>query len=241
MIQNSPAYAVPYLRVSSKGQILGDGFDRQLDTIQKRAEFENIFLKTVVREEGVSGTKDSGDRPALSSLLEALVQDPECSTILVERADRVARDLIVSELLLKECRELGITVIEAESGQDLTKDDPDDPTSRLIRQLLAAVAEFEKSSLVLKLRKARQRKKGRGTGGKEGQKPYGALEHEKDGLRRIQELIDDGYGPSVIAECLNLEQIVTRRGGKWTKQSVHTIVQRLRVEHVEDVTDPAVP
>jgi len=225
-INNPPKFAVPYLRVSGRGQVLGDGFDRQIETIQKRAEYDNWSLLPEVREEGVTGTKEAVDRPALSALLEKLSSSQDCKTIIVERADRLARDLIVGELLLKECRSLGIRVIEAESGRDMTADDSDDPTSKLIRQILGAVAEFDKSSIVLKLRKARQRKKARGEGGKEGVKPFGSLNGEFDTLRRILELHKVGHGATKIAEILNAEHRKPRHGARWIKQSVHGILKR---------------
>jgi len=48
----------------------------------------------------------------------------------------------------------------------------DDPTRVLIRQVLGAVAQFEKSVIVAKLRAARVRKR-RETGRCEGRKPFG--------------------------------------------------------------------
>ena len=66
--------------------------------------------------------------------------------VLVERADRLARDLMVGEVLLAEFRKLGVTVIAADSGTDLTAGD-DDPTRVLIRQVLGAMAQFEQSGI----------------------------------------------------------------------------------------------
>lgn len=220
--------AVPYLRVSGRGQIEGDGFARQLETCQKRAAIDGLALLPAVREEGVSGTKDLADRPALSALLEKLSSEDGCKTVIVERADRLARDLIVSELLLRECRELGIRVLEAESGRELTSDDLDDPTSRLIRQILSAVAEFDKNSIVLKLRKARQRKKrlSGGTEGCEGRKPYGMKPGEAAGLERLRQLRSQGLGPQAIAEILTRENIPSRGGKPWRKSTVHRIIGR---------------
>ncbi len=45
------------------------------------------------------------------------------SVVLVERADRLARDLVVGELILNQFRELGVKVIAADSGTDLTAGD----------------------------------------------------------------------------------------------------------------------
>ena len=89
--------------------------------------------------------------------------------VLVERADRLARDLIVGELILNQLRELGVKVIAADSGTELTAGD-EDPTRTLIRQVLGAVAQFEKAVIVSKLKAARVRKR-RAEGRCEGRKP----------------------------------------------------------------------
>jgi DNA invertase Pin-like site-specific DNA recombinase len=91
----------------------------------------------------VSGTKDLDDREGLGDLM-ARVRSNGIRLVLVERADRLARDLMMSEVLIAEFRQLGVTVIAADSGTDLTAGD-DDPTRVLIRQVLGAVSQFEKS------------------------------------------------------------------------------------------------
>ena len=57
----------------------------------------------------------------------------------MERSDRVARDLLVGEVILDQFRDLGVTVIEAASGNELTAVDADS-TKILIRQILGAVS-----------------------------------------------------------------------------------------------------
>ena len=104
------------------------------------------------RDEGVSGTKDLDDREGLSDLL-ARIRSNGVRVVLVERADRLARDLIVGELILNQLRELGVKVIAADGGTELTAGD-DDPTRTLIRQVLGAVAQFEKAVMVSKLKAA---------------------------------------------------------------------------------------
>ena len=145
--------AVSYLRVSGKGQVRGDGLPRQREVIDHYARRHGIEVVGEYRDEGVSGTKELDDRDGLRELL-ARVQSNCAKLVLVERADRLARDLMVSELLLAQFRKLNVTVIAADSGTDLTAGD-DDPTRVLIRQVLGAVAQFEKSVIVAKLRAAR--------------------------------------------------------------------------------------
>ncbi len=137
------------------------------------------------RDEGVSGTKELDDREGLSDLL-ARIRSNGVRVVLVERADRLARDLIVGELILNQLRELGVKVIAADSGTELTAGD-DDPTRTLIRQVLGAVAQFEKAVIVSKLKAARVRKR-RATGRCEGRKPFGTRPGEVDVVTRIHKL-----------------------------------------------------
>ena len=151
--------------------------------------------------------------------------------VLVERADRLARDLIVGELILNQFRELGVKVIGADSGTELTAGD-DDPTRVLIRQVLGAVAQFEKAVIVSKLKAARVRKR-RATGRCEGRKPYGTRPGETDVVALIHKLRRKPRGAErlsfkAIADRLNAEGHPTRTGKPWAPETVRGIVQRGR-------------
>ena len=86
--------------------------------------------------------------------------------IIVEMANRFARDLITQETGWRFLRDAGIVLIAADSPDAFLDDTP---TAVMIRQILGSVAQFEKAMLVAKLRGARQRKKA-ATGKCEGRK-----------------------------------------------------------------------
>jgi DNA invertase Pin-like site-specific DNA recombinase len=141
----------------------------------------------------------------------------------------LARDLMVSEVILGQFRDLGVSVISADSGVDLTTGD-DDPTRTLIRQVLGAVSQFEKSVIVLKLRAARERTK-RKTGRCEGRKPYGHYPGEAEIVKRIKKLYrkpkgENRLGFLTIAKKLNEEGVPTRTGAKWSDVLVKSILAR---------------
>lgn len=149
--------------------------------------------------------------------------------VLVERADRLARDLMVSEVLLTEFRKLDVQVIAADSATDLTAGD-DDPTRVLIRQVLGAVAQFEKSVIVAKLRAARIRKR-KATGRCEGRKPYGSRPGEAEVVEMIRRLrrkpkMGRRMSFDAIAAKLNTEGVRTRTGAPWAGATVWGIVSR---------------
>jgi DNA invertase Pin-like site-specific DNA recombinase len=74
--------------------------------------------------------------------------------VIVETANRFARDLIVQETAHKMLRNLGIELIAADSPDSFVDDTP---TAVMVRQILGAVAQFEKAALVAKLKGARER------------------------------------------------------------------------------------
>jgi DNA invertase Pin-like site-specific DNA recombinase len=222
------AKAVAYLRVSGKGQIEGDGFPRQREAVGRYANAAGLELVGEYRDEGVSGTKELEDREGLSELL-ARIRANGVRLVIVERADRIARDLLVSEVILGQFRDLGVRVIAAEGGTDLTAGD-DDPTRVLIRQVLGAVSQFEKAVIVSKLKAARQRKR-RATGRCEGRKPFGSKSGESEIVVYIAKLRRKPKGGerlsfAAIAERLNAEAVPTRTGRPWAPETVRGIAQR---------------
>ena len=212
------AYA--YLRVAGKGQVDGDGFDRQLLAVRQYAEANGIKIVRVFREKGVSGTKDLDDRPAFLEMLAALLSNG-VRTVLIERLDRLARDLMVQETIIGDLRKRGITLISVHEP-DLLQDDP---TRTLLRQMVGAIAEYEKKVIVLKLRGARQRMKAR-TGRCEGAKPYGTREGEAATLKLIQHLRASGMAYDKIAAHLDAKGLKPRRGEKWHPFAVQRILAR---------------
>src|SRR5258706_16280957 len=93
-------------------------------------------------------------------------------TIIVETANRFARDLMVQEVGYAMLRSLGVTLVAADSPSSFLDDGP---TSNLIRQILGAVSEFDKAMTVAKLKSARDRVR-RAQGKCEGRKAYAERE-----------------------------------------------------------------
>jgi DNA invertase Pin-like site-specific DNA recombinase len=220
------AKAFSYLRVSGKGQIAGDGLPRQRESVTRYAKRHRIEITREFRDEGVSGTKDAFERDGLTDLLVALKANG-VRVVLLERADRLARDLMISEILLAEFRSLGVKVIAADSDTELTVEDSD-PTRTLMRQMLGAIAQWEKSVIVQKLRAARVRMR-KDVGRCEGRKPYGQTEQEKEVITKMQAWRSEGLSIAAVAERLSAEGIKPRtqvRAGKETKWHP-TMVQRI--------------
>jgi len=211
--------AFAYLRVSGKGQVEGDGFTRQLQAIKKYASAHDIRIIRVFRDEGVSGTKDLASRPAFVEMMTALYSNGT-RMVLIEKLDRLARDLMVQETIIGDLRKHEFELVSVHEP-DLLQDDP---SRKLMRQVFGAISEYEKTMIVLKLRGARERVRARG-GKCEGAKPFGELFGESVVVDRMQALRSDGLGFDRIAETLNAEGIRPRRGKQWWGLTVNKILK----------------
>ncbi len=218
------AYA--YLRVSGAGQVNGHGLPRQREAIADYAKAHGYEIAKVFSDEGVSGTLL--DRPGFADLVLA-VQSNGVRVVIIERLDRLARDIMVQESIIRDLKAKGVNLISTTEGPDLAADDP---TRKLIRQLFGAVAEYEKDMLVIKLRASRQAAK-RKNGKCEGKKPYGDSDQKEiAAVKRIKIIRHKRKGvpkpgPSKVARILQAEGWPTRDGGPWRHQIVANIIKRL--------------
>jgi DNA invertase Pin-like site-specific DNA recombinase len=213
-----------YLRVSGKGQVEGDGFTRQLDTIKRYSQANGMRIAKVFREEGVGGATDLEDRPALMELMEALAADGT-KLVLIEKLDRIARDLMLQETIIGDLRKRGFDILSV-MEPDLLQNDP---TRILMRQVFGAIAQYEKAMIVAKLRGARQRMKAK-TGRCEGRKPYGFYDGEDAIMERMKALKETGLGYDRIAEALNDAGLKPRTGVRWWGKTVNNILTAQAVE-----------
>lgn len=223
-----------YCRVSTGEQLDGGGFDRQVESCRKFCEVKGWTPLRIFREQE-SGSVESANRPLLSQAIELAGPDSALGvdTLVVERADRLARDLIVGELFYRECRQKKIKVYAADSGEELVNA-TGDPTRTLIRQVLGSLSEWSKAEIVKKLQAGRRRKKeltGKPCGGPAG---YGRdpnhpdYDKQRRACDRIVALhLEDNRSFSYIAERLErLRDEFPPPGRRWGKSTVATIYHR---------------
>ncbi len=192
-------------------------------------------------DEGVSGSNGLDSREALPAALD-LLRIGTAEGLVVYRLDRLARDLIIQETLLAEIKRLGSVVFSTADGESAyLLDDPEDPSRRLIRQVLGAVSEYEKSMIALRLRSGR-RMKARQGGFAYGSPPFGyrasnrALVTDADqqaALMRAQELRDQGSSLRAIARTLQQEGHQPKRGGSWHPTTLSRALKRIAAERAE--------
>ncbi len=190
--------AVGYMRTSSATNV-GEGKDseaRQRKAIEAYAKAAGMMIVDWFYDAAVSGADPIETRPGFAAVLTRIAGNG-VRTIIVETANRFARDLMVQEVGFAMLRNLGITLIAADSPASFLDDGP---TSKLIRQILGAVAEFDKAMTVAKLKGARDRAR-RARGKCEGRKSYAEREGGQELVTLAQQLrSNEGARPRSLRE-----------------------------------------
>jgi DNA invertase Pin-like site-specific DNA recombinase len=211
--------AIAYLRTSSATNA---GPDKDSDKRQRAAiaAFAKAHGYEVVAEHydaAVSGADPIGERPGFKAMLDRIAGNG-VSCILVESPDRFARDLTVQLTGHDFLKSLGISLIPASAPDFFTEDTP---TAVLVRQVLGAIAQFEKTSLVAKLKAARDRKKA-ATGKCGGRKTY--AEARPDVVLLAKQMHDQGMSLRKISAELAARGYVTAGGEPYVASAVQTML-----------------
>jgi DNA invertase Pin-like site-specific DNA recombinase len=216
-----------YVRVSSKRQVReGQGLDTQRQAIEVYCKQRGWQVGRWFEDPGITG--DEEHRPGLLDLT-AAVEDGTYQVVLIDRLDRLARRLMLQETVLEQWQKAGAEVVSL-AEPDLGGKDPE---RVLFRQVLGAVAQFQKAVLLRRMSAGRVTKatKGGYAGGRpalgyrSNGKALRIVAEEAETVRRILRMHNQAHlGYQEIARTLNAEGIATKRGGKWYASTVRAIV-----------------
>ena len=211
--------AVAYLRTSSATNVGPDkdSDKRQRDAIQAFAKRAGYEIVGEFYDAAVKGADPVQERPGFAALLERL-KGNGVRTIIVETANRFARDLIVQETGHRMLKAQGIEIIAADSPGAFVEDTP---TATLVHQVLGAVAQFDKATTVAKLRLARDRVRNR-DGKCEGRKSH--AEERPEAVALAKRLHKQGMGYRAISAELEHAGHVNERGKPFHHKSVRAML-----------------
>lgn len=217
--------AIAYLRTSSAANV-GEDKDsdrRQRLAIERFAKRDGFEIVEWFYDAAVSGADPIETRPGFTAAL-TRIAGYGVRTIIVETANRFARDLMVQEVGFAMLKGLDITLIAADSPASFLDDGP---TSKLIRQILGAVAEFDKAMTVAKLKGARERK--RRTNGKcEGRKSYAEREGGEALVALAHRLHHNPHGRPTslrkVSEALAAQGYVTPSGRAYSASAIASML-----------------
>lgn len=221
----SPRTAVGYLRVSTDIQEeSGLGLDAQREQIETYAKSRGIEVVRWYRDTA-SGATRVDQRTGLSQLVSELESN---QIVLVSKRDRLSRDLMLSLWIEKELSRVHCSLESCDGAGN-----GDSPTDKLLKNLILAFGEFERSMIAERTRAAmkslaKSRKIGRPPFGFR-YDPTGQLEQDPKThptFATILALHDEGLNPSRIAKTLNERGLKSQTGKAFSRNVVFQIVSR---------------
>jgi site-specific DNA recombinase len=229
---------IGYTRVSTQEQASeGASLAAQEERIRAWALANDAEVVDIVREEGVSGTKPLGERPAgarIAKLLDA--RKPNADAVVVVRMDRLGRDAAEQLALLKRFRTGKVGLVAIAQSIDLAS-----AHGRALAGIGAVFSELERALISERteetLADLREKKQ------VFNHLPFGwdAVEvKDEDGkvsrhlvenddeqatLRRIRDLQAEGATLRAIGTILTDEGRATKRGGRWHAATVKKVLE----------------
>ena len=224
--------AIIYTRFSPRRNAdQSESCEVQRSYCEQYAAKAGMVVDAVFDDPDVSGADEF--RPKLWAAIDRLADG---NVLLVYKRDRLARNVYLSEQIIRAVNAKGAT-IEAVSG-DISGDGAE---HTMIRQIIAAMAEYERKLIAQRTSHAMRhhQQEGRRMGR---YAPYGWGVSEDDpthmlpclrermALKRLYALADDGLSALDIARQMNAELPELARGRrKWTTKAVSDILRRERL------------
>jgi len=215
--------AVAYYRTSSATNvgIDKDSLPRQQAAVKAYAQAQGLTIVREYYDAAVSGTDSVMDRPGFAQMLTYMLGNG-ARIVLVENASRFARDHVVQALGHDLLKKQGITLIAVDAPMHFTEDSP---TATMLRTMLSAVSQFEKETMVLKLRGARDRKSAAAGERIEGRKDWKALRNPK-AIEAAKAAGKRGLSLRAIAAELEALGFVAVSGKRYGPQSIKRMLRQ---------------
>lgn len=247
-MEGRPRHGVAYLRVSGSEQERGYGLDAQRELIVDWAAAHDVTI-VAVYSDVISGATPPHERAGMVDALALLREQP--GMLLVARLDRLARDVVAQEVILREMSRQGCPVVSV--SEPAISTDTDDPQRNLVRVILGAVNEYERHLIRARMEAGKRLKKQRG-GWVNGPAPYGwqldhkeLVKHPTEWPHIVQMVAWKRQGNVTargLAALCNARGVPTRFGGPWSKDTANRAVVRaesVASRHGFDLNDPDVP
>ncbi len=135
-----------YARVSTDRQEKQRTIGSQLEALEAKAAAEGWVVELRCNDDGYTGTRL--DRPGLDRVRDAAAASL-IDAVVVLCPDRLSRNYLHQALVLDELARFGVSVFFVEGGL------ADDPHGRLVAQIQAAVAEFERTKVLERNRRGK--------------------------------------------------------------------------------------
>jgi len=227
--------AIVYTRYSpQRNEDKSESCETQLAYCEKLALERGWKIGQVFEDRAASGSDE--DRPVLWGAIQALEAG---SVLLVYKLDRLARNVYLAELIRR-----AVEAQHCEIHAVLGDVDGNGPEQTMIRQVLAAIAEYERRIIALRTKYAMRHHQANGRRMSRyapygmAVDPYTAADPDKktllienpDEQRAVHLILHvDSKGKSLheVVVYMNSEAKDLARGGQWTKRDIKRILERM--------------
>ncbi len=216
--------AALYVRVSTEDQAReGFSLDAQTKRLEAYCRVRGWTVSDIYRDEGYSGRNT--ERPEYTRMMD---RSDDWDVLLVLKMDRIHRNSVNFTFMMDELRKKGK---EFNSMQE--KFDTTTAMGRFVMDIIQRIAQLESEQIGERVKIGMARKARYGTGNMGSGHPYGyvyergsltIVEYEAEVVRNIYSMYSEGMSTSIIADNLNNSYIRSKKGGKWSRQSVSKIL-----------------
>ncbi len=230
----APGTVAAYLRVSSRVQRDRETIASQREAVLAHAGGRGWTVpgERVFADDGFSGA--TLDRPALEALRDA-VAGGEVETVLAWSVDRLSRNFAHQMLLQEEFARQGARIVFVQEPDDAT------PQGMLLRQMLSAISEYERTQIAERSRRGKIHRARQGSLNMISRPPYGYRlirkteacgarleidEAEASVVRHIYDLyVREGLKMNAVSRRLDAEGIRPRHAERWPTATVAVILR----------------
>jgi site-specific DNA recombinase len=219
--------AIGYIRVSTEEQAReGISLSMQRSKITAYCALEELELVDIIEDAGISGCSIR-NRPGVQQVLQ-MVRDQKIDAVVIFKLDRLARNTQEALSIATLCQGRGVSLHSITE-----KLDTQSAVGKFFFTLLASLAEMERALIGERIQAVMDLKKERGE--VRGHAPYGmkAVDgklvpdpEEQATIARILALHAQRLSIYAIAEILEREGSVNRKGRPLAKTQIHTIIKQ---------------
>ncbi len=211
-----------YIRVSTDEQHLGP--EAQAEACRVYAERLGMTVVETFRDIGVSGAAPLHECPGLQSAVDSLAAH-DAGVLLVAKRDRLARDVMKVGMVTQRVESAGAIVVSADGVPE-----SNEPTAVLMRQIIDAFSQFERSLIISRTTAALATKKVKGevTGNipvgfvRDGNKlvvdEAGRAQH-REVKARVQALLAEGKTYQNVVDLFAAEKVAYLNFTEWKFRS----------------------
>lgn len=147
--------AYGYVRVSTLGQVDGEGLGVQRDRIESWCSYQRVTLKAVFEDAGISGAAIE-NRPGFNEAINTVLGLGAGATLVVAKLDRLGRNSIDVQRTLASLIDAGVRVVAVNDAVD-SGSGMGSSILKLLTTILASFAELEKDVIRGRLLEGRRR------------------------------------------------------------------------------------